>query len=329
MHEPLRISSPRAGASGDTNATTPRAHAIHVTVSAKSDRGRVRKKNEDSFLIADLARGERVTEEAIASRIEVGDKGVLLVVSDGMGGQKAGEVASALVVEGLARALEAAPTGSPPAARLKHAAAIAHMDVAAAARQGGREGMGATLTAVFVSGQSAYVAEVGDSRAYLLRGGSIRQLTRDQNVAQLLLDAGTLKPEEAKSSPMKAVLTQAMGHKSAVQVALGKLDLRDRDCLLLCSDGLTGQVSDEEIRGAVLGSKSLDAACEKLISLANERGGEDNITLVIAGVGGDLPAAAQNERVSATFETLETFDSPDRPPGSRPAPVPASVKVTR
>jgi PPM family protein phosphatase len=284
---------------------------VHVSVAAQSDIGRVRENNEDAFLVADLTRGGRAPE-ASQRRIEIGDKGVLLVVSDGMGGHKAGEVASALVVQGFARALESGPVGAPPIAQLKHAAAQAHLDVAAAARHAGREGMGATLTAVHVSHRTAYIVEVGDSRAYLLRSGTIRQLTRDQNVAQLLVDAGTLKPEEARISPMRNMLAQAMGHDSAVQVALGRLDLRDRDCLLLCSDGLTANVSDEEIRDTVLGSKSLGAACQKLVSLANERGGEDNVTVVIAGVGGDLPSASPDERVSHTYEILETFAPPSR-----------------
>src|SRR5208282_1745889 len=152
---------------------------------------------------------------------------------------------------------------TPPAAQLKEAAAKAHLDVAAAARSRDRKGMGATLTAVYVSGHSAYIAEVGDSRAYLLRSGAISQLTRDQSIGQLLTDAGTLSAEDLKTSPMKNVLAQAMGSRDGVKVAIGKLELRDRDCLLLCSDGLTGALTDEEIRCAVLESKTLDVACER------------------------------------------------------------------
>jgi serine/threonine protein phosphatase PrpC len=299
---------------------------VHVTVAARSDIGRVREKNEDAFVVTDLTLGGRAAEGGIG-RIEVGEKGVLLVVSDGMGGHKAGEVASALVVQGFARALASSPVGRPPVAQLKYAAAQAHLDVAAAARHAGREGMGATLTAVHLTGRTAYVVEVGDSRAYLLRSGTIRQLTHDQSVAQLLLDSGALRPEDAKTSPMRNMLAQAMGHNSAVQVALGKLDLRDRDCLLLCSDGLTGRVTDDEIRSTVLGSKNLGAACEKLVALANERGGEDNVTVVLAGIGGDLPPADPDERVSRTYEILETFAPPVRQPDSARL-VPATVKVT-
>jgi PPM family protein phosphatase len=306
--------------------TTSGREGVHVSVAAKSDVGRVRTNNEDAFLIADLTRGGRLAD-GTTGRLDVGDRGVLLVVSDGMGGEQAGEVASALVVEAFTRTLRAAPTYLPPAAQLKYAAAKAHLDVAAASRRRGREGMGATLTVVHVLGRAAYVAEIGDSRAYLLRSGRICQLTRDQNVAQLLADAGALEPDEAKSSPMKNVLAQAMGQGSAIQVALGKLALRDRDCLMLCSDGLTGSLVDEEIRDIILGSKNLDEACTELIDKANEHGGRDNVTVVLAGVAGDLPSAVADERVSTTYEVLETF----APPRSiaRAHIVPAMVKMTR
>jgi serine/threonine protein phosphatase PrpC len=308
-----------------TTHTTPAA-SVHVSISGRTDIGLRRPKNEDSFLIEDLGTRERRHAGSGIERMQLGKKGILLVVSDGMGGEKAGEVASALVVEGFARALESAPVGTPPAAQLKHAAAAAHLAVAAEARAHDRRGMGATLTAVFLTGRSAYVAEVGDSRAYLLRAGHLRQLTRDQSVAQALMDAGAIAPGEAKVSPMKDVLLQAMGHDSAVQVALGKLALRDRDCLLLCSDGLTRAVTDEEIRRAVLESAGLDVACRRLIEMANQRGGEDNVTVVLAGVGGDLPASTPSERLSATYEVLESFGEPR---GKTDAPiVPAHVKFT-
>jgi len=128
---------------------------------------------------------------------------------------------------------------------------------------------------------------------------------------------------------MRNVLAQAMGHSSAVQVALGRLELRDRDCLLLCSDGLTGAMTDDEIRRTFLESKSLDAACARLTALASARGGGDDVTVVLAGVGGDLPAAPRGETVSATYEILESFG----PPRSARKPdvpiVPAAVKMTR
>jgi serine/threonine protein phosphatase PrpC len=258
-------------------------------------------------------------EGGATRRIDVGPKGVLLVVSDGMGGEQAGEVASSLVVDAFTRTLEAAPTFAPPVAQLKHAVAKAHLDVAAASRRRGREGMGATLTAVHVFGRTAYVAEIGDSRAYLLRAGHIRQLTHDQNVAQILADAGALDGEAVKSSPMRHVLAQAMGQGGGVQVALSKLVLRDRDCLLL---------SDAEVRDEILGSRNLDEACDRLVAKANQRGGADNITVVVAGVSGDLPLASADERVSTTHEILESFAPPGPQQRPRARIVPATVKMT-
>jgi serine/threonine protein phosphatase PrpC len=128
---------------------------------------------------------------------------------------------------------------------------------------------------------------------------------------------------------MRNVLAQAMGQGSAIQVALGKLLLRNRDCLLLCSDGLSGFLADEEIRDEFLVSQSLDEACVRLIAKANDRGGHDNITVVVAGVGGSLPAAPVDERVSATFETIEAFAPPRAMPRAGARLVPATVKMTR
>jgi PPM family protein phosphatase len=304
--------------------------SVHVSVSCATDIGRVREKNEDACAVADFTTGIRIEHQAGSSRLEVGPKGVLLLVSDGMGGEQAGEVASALVVEGFTRAMQAAPAGVSSEKLLKTATAQAHDDVRLAAQNKARKGMGATLTAVHVTGRFAYVAEVGDSRAYLIRAGVIRQLTKDQNFAQLLVDAGSMKPEEVEDSPMSNVLAQAMGHDSTIRPALGKLELHDRDCLLLCSDGLTKTVKDDEILGTVLASKTLDGACKDLIALANERGGPDNVTVVIAGVGGDLPPSTVGERLSRSYEILETFAPRVREPASRSARVvPAAVKMTR
>jgi serine/threonine protein phosphatase PrpC len=302
--------------------------SVHVSVACATDTGRVRENNEDAFAVADFTTGARFERVPGASRLEVGPKGVLLLVSDGMGGEQAGEVASSLVVEGFTRAMQDVPVGVPNDQLLKDAAAKAHEDVRVAAQDSRRNGMGATLTAVHVTGGFAYVAEVGDSRAYLIRSGAIRQLTKDQNVAQLLVDAGSLKANDAERSPMSHVLMQSMGHDTTIQPALGKLQLHDRDCLLLCSDGLTKAVKDEEIVRILLASKTLDGACKDLVALANERGGLDNVTVVIAGIGGDLPPSAVGERVSDSFEILETFAPHDRATGaSRGRIVPADVKI--
>jgi serine/threonine protein phosphatase PrpC len=305
-------------------------HSVHISVACKSDIGLVRSGNEDSFVVTDFRSGTRVEDAAGVSRLDVGPKGVLLLVSDGMGGEKAGEVASALVVRGVKRAMECAPAGTPSDELLKRATSEAHDDVRVAAQDEARRGMGATLTAVHVIGNFAYVAEVGDSRAYLIRAGAIRQLTKDQSYAQLLVDAGTLRPDEVETSPMSNVLAQAMGHDSTIHPALGKLELHDRDCLLLCSDGLTKAVKDDEILETVLASGTLDRACTDLVALANRRGGVDNVTVVIAGIGGPLPKSTIGERLSRSYEILETFGTPELAPRSVGRHVePADVKMTR
>ena len=166
--------------------------------------------------------------------------------------------------------------------------------------------MGATLTAVLIHGNRAYVAEVGDSRAYVLRGSLFVQLSHDQSAVQLLLDAGTLTREEAETFPYRNVILQAIGMKPSVVVALNRFTLRRGDRILLCSDGLSGPVKDDEMRSILTAAPTLDAACATLIDLANSRGGEDNITVVLAEMNGEsLPELTGEERVS--LETLTAF----------------------
>jgi serine/threonine protein phosphatase PrpC len=280
----------------------------HLSVYGQTDAGVIRQKNEDAFVVADLT-GDSILQERQIGRFEVGRRGVLLAVSDGIGGHAAGEVASALVVESLRRsmakgALEAQDT------LLEKAVLQANREVWEAAHHPGRHNMGATLTAMFIHGAVAHIAEVGDSRAYLLRNGNILQVTRDQSYVQLLLDAGTLSPQEASRSEIRNVILQAMGLRPDVMVALGRLDLRDRDAFILCSDGLSNKVNVEELRDLVLTSPSLDVAGSRMIELANERGGEDNITAIVCGIGGDLPKPRETERLSQTLHVLQEFEAP-------------------
>jgi serine/threonine protein phosphatase PrpC len=280
--------------------------STHLSVAGRTEVGRERKHNEDSLVVADLTGGNLLDPEQPVGRFEIGERGVLLAVSDGMGGHKAGEVASALVVESLTRTLAKAPP-SVAGEQVKIAVQTANRVVRNAAMAPGNEGMGATLTALCVQGETAYVAEVGDSRAYLVRAGAITQLTHDQSYVQVLLDTGAILPEEAERSPLRNVLAQAMGHEVAVSIELGRLELRDRDCFVLCSDGLTKYVSDEEIRSRVLSSPRLEVACTRLVDLAGERGGADDTTVILAGVSGALPPCSVGEGVQGTFEILESF----------------------
>lgn len=294
--------------------------SVHLSIAGRSDLGHCRKNNEDAMLIADVAGGRLLRGDAPSARFDVGERGVLLVVSDGMGGESAGEVASAVVVESFARAMVGAPADMPGDAQIEGAIQAANRDVLLAAQQDGREGMGATLTAVFVqacaTGATAFIAEVGDSRAYLLRSGQITRLTKDQSYVQLLVDRGVLDPKQAEESPLHNVILQAMGRQGGIQAELGKLELRCRDCLLLCSDGLSNAVGDDELLGVVLASSSLEQACASLVDLANGRGGKDNITVMLAGVGGDLaPASVGGTRREPPVEILASFVP--RPQSSR------------
>ncbi len=283
--------------------------SVHLSVAARTDTGRVRPHNEDAFLAADLTCGETFAGGTWIGDISVGDCGALLAVSDGMGGAQAGDVASGLVVSSLAEALAAQSVSRPSRDRFAGAVEDVHQTVFAPACKRGID-MGATLTAVYVRGNGAYVAEVGDSRAYLVRAGRMTQLTRDQSLIQMLLNRGLVGQEEAQESPFRNVIVQAMGYQPRVSVALARLELRLYDCLLLCSDGLSNELRDAEMRDVILSSRDLGLAAERLVALANQRGGHDNVTAVLAGVSGDLPLPSRREPIERTFRVLESFGAP-------------------
>ena len=266
-----------------------------VTVFAQTDVGKVRPNNEDAFVVSDLTGSAPIHAMTSSVRFEVKDRGILLAVSDGMGGAQAGEVASALVLHALRMGMSTVNASSAEEA-LRASVEGANQQVWNTARATGREGMGATLTAVLLCAGCACIAEIGDSRAYLLRGQRLVQLTRDQSYVQALLDSGALTRQQADTFEYRNVILQAMGLKPGVVVALNRLALRRHDRYLLCSDGLSGKVEDDEIQAVVLAASTLESACAKLIEMALERGGEDNVTVVVAQVEGEgLPPATEGE----------------------------------
>lgn len=297
-----------------------------MKVSARTDVGRVRTTNEDGLAVNDLASGAQIDVTAGDRAVDVQERGVLLALSDGMGGHQAGEIASALVLESLQQAMQQESRG-PIHQQLEEAVLRANLTVMNAARADNRRGMGATLTAVFVHGAEAYIAEVGDSRAYLLRNGRLRQITRDQSLVQLMVDHGVMSPEEAKRSASKNVILQAMGLAPDVRVAIARLELRRNDRFLLCSDGVTNEVSDDELKEILTGSAPR-AACDTMISLANERGGRDNSTVIVADLAGEgLELPDEFETVTSTFEVLKAFEANlGSSPSMTPPPLP-SVNV--
>ena len=187
-------------------------NSISLEVFGCTDVGRVRQNNEDAFVVVDLMASLPIHTMPRPMEMEVGARGVLLAVSDGMGGAQAGEVASAMALHSLRRGMSEADQSSAEAA-LTASVERANRKVWDAAATTSQRGMGATLTVVFVHGKRAYVAEVGDSRAYVLRGGRLFPLTRDQSCVQLLLDSGTLTQEEAETFQYKNVIMQAIGTK--------------------------------------------------------------------------------------------------------------------
>lgn len=247
-----------------------------VRVAAVTDKGRVRDHNEDAYLVVNLDSGAR-SESSV--EWPVGERGVLLAVSDGMGGAAAGEVASAISCDALLAELSRDEHGSIPD-RLRRTVHRASKRVRDESKRPGRRGMGATLTAALLCDGTAHLAQIGDSRAYLLRGSEMLQVTHDQSYVQMLVDEGVMTPDEAEHSPQKNVLLQAMGQPGELRVDTGKLAVRSGDRLLLCSDGLTNAISDGEIKKLAMGEPQ--AACAALIHAANAAGGPDNITVVLA-----------------------------------------------
>lgn len=292
---------------------------VSLLVCGKTDAGRVRPTNEDALLIADLAAiAPWVGPEAAEYSTEMA--GVVLAVSDGMGGAKAGEVASAMCIDGLYRVMKTGQTDGRGAAdagregeeleRLRRGVERVSREVRDAATGVDRRGMGATLTAVLVHGSTAYFAEVGDSRAYLLRGGRICQVTRDQSFVQMLVDAGAITQEVADHSPKKNLIMQAMGQREPLTVALWRVELRRDDRLLLCSDGLSNAVKDADLLRIAAPPADLAEACARLVDAANEAGGDDNITVVLAEASGEgLQAARESERESCSpaIDTVQEF----------------------
>jgi len=279
---------------------------ITITFAALSDVGLTRTINEDAFQLTDLSTGASFDASPSNGQFKLGQRGALLTLSDGMGGHAAGEVASSTVISSVRATLQG--DGAAPAEqRLEAAVRRANADVIEAAQVKGRHGMGATLTAVLVDHTTAYVAEVGDSRAYLLRTGQLKQLTRDQSLVQMLVDQGLMQPEEAENSPRKNILLQAMGSVEEIHAAIGQVALRRGDCLLICSDGISNAVAHAELLD-ILTTNGPWRACERLVQLANERGGEDNLTAVVAQFDGPgLPAPMASETVTGTFSVIKDF----------------------
>jgi protein phosphatase len=258
---------------------------------SRSDVGRGRPENEDSLLV-DREHG-------------------LYAVADGMGGHRAGEVASATAID----TLQAAFGGGNPIDRAVAAANAAVF--AKAADDAALRGMGTTLTAVALRPDgTAILGHVGDSRAYLMRDGAVTQVTDDHSLVEQLVREGRLSPEEAQHHPQRAIITRALGVDPDVEVDTYRVDLKPGDRLLICSDGLTGMLSDETIAATLRRHADPQQAAETLVDMANQAGGDDNITVVIldALADGDGRGAAAAAEIAAPLEgtgELQVVDADD------------------
>jgi PPM family protein phosphatase len=266
---------------------------VHVSVFGKTDLGRTRDHNEDTFLVADLSRRVSSLQPDVREH-EVGPRGSLFMVADGMGGAAAGEVASRMAADAVFSHMTSVwPEDNEISAqrfayRMKEAVELANNRIHTHAREHPEvRGMGTTATVAGIFASDLYLAQVGDSRAYLVRNGQITQITKDQSLMQRLVEAGELTEEEAEQSERRNIILQALGPDPRVKVDLTRQSLRRGDLLVLCSDGLSGQVKKEEIAEIASSSPDLMELCAKLIDLANERGGPDNITAIAARFGGD------------------------------------------
>lgn len=286
---------------------------VRVSVFGGSHIGRVRPENQDSLLVADLGAapsgrvlaggGARAAREP--ARFTLGPSGALLLVADGMGGAAAGGLASRLAVSAVygdfVTYWEAAPERSEEAFALGLARALeaANGRIRAEAERDSRhEGMGTTATLAGLLGRHAYFAQVGDSRAYVVREGRAVQVTRDQSLVQDFIDAGMLTEDEARTSAHRGQVLQALGVAPVVRPHMTFHELRRDDVVLLCSDGLSRVVRDAEIAEAAARAADPADLCRRLIAEANERGGPDNVTAVVAHVSGEGLAPAEGEAVA-------------------------------
>jgi serine/threonine protein phosphatase PrpC len=286
--------------------------SVRVSVFGKTDLGRTREHNEDTFLVADLSSGNASLQPEVRNH-EIGPRGSLFVVADGMGGAAAGELASAMAADHIHRhmattwASESAVTAERFAYRMREAVELANSAIYAYAREHTEvRGMGTTVTAAGIFGSDLYLAQIGDSRAYLVRSADAIQLTKDQSLMQRLVDAGELTEDEAEQSERRNIILQALGPDPRVKVDLTYQSLRRGDVLILCSDGLSGLVRREEFATLARQHSDPPALCAALIDLANSRGGPDNITVITARFDGD----GLREPVGAEAVGYQTYQLP-------------------
>jgi protein phosphatase len=263
-----------------------------------SDVGRVRKNNEDNFVVCNLTTGDVDLTPALCNH-EAGPRGTLFLVADGMGGEASGEVASQIcattVPKRLFENLKSIGNVSPTnfVLLLREAIEYANQIIFQKAQnEPAYRGMGTTTTAAALFGTDLFVAQVGDSRAYVMRNKQLVQLTRDQTYLNYLAEIGAEVPEDPEKDSRRSILTQAVGSSETVDVKVSYTRVRQGDCLLLCSDGLYNMVKPPDIAVVLEQNDPLSEICKSLIERANANGGTDNVTAILVRLqGSGLPPA--------------------------------------
>jgi PPM family protein phosphatase len=304
---------------------------IRLRLFGRTDVGQIREHNEDNFLIGDLTRRSRTLLEHDREQT-VGEWGSVMGVCDGMGGAAAGEIASQLAVDII---FERLIQGDPPtqhddlARRLVHAVEDAGIRIFNEARADRtRRGMGTTATIAALVDSRLFVAQVGDSRAYVLRGDRLVQVSRDQSLVNQLIEAGQLTEEEAETFEHNNIILQALGTAETVQVDLTYVDLKRGDRLLLCSDGLSGMVRADELREVLSTQKDPIDACKELTDRANRAGGHDNITVIVADFDGpSLPPRGSDGELSYKKYALPELQQVESVPRAATSAVPSQVST--
>lgn len=297
---------------------------MQLEIHVRSDVGRVRKGNEDNYLLLNLdsARfelGGRPVVAASFGSVELKPAGMVLAVSDGMGGALAGEVASQMAVETVRDVL----LGNDPeitlnpeetdslVQRLHESTLHANRAVFRKGRSDAQfNGMGATFTGAAITTEAVDFVQIGDSRGYLIRNNTIEQVTKDQSLVQQLIDSKQIAPEEAERHHLRNVILQALGAQSDIFPAGCRLVPQRGDIVLLCSDGLSNKLAKEDLLNFVLQNKhDLAQACVELVREANARGGEDNITVVLAQLKGDDLPESTDEPVKVMQIASDGFNA--------------------
>jgi protein phosphatase len=285
---------------------------MYIEMAAKTDRGRVRDRNEDNFLVVEFDQTCSVRNASIESVAgqSVHHEAMMILVADGMGGQAEGDLASRIIVEHFAKfaksrastILASADANEEMRELLCGELELCHTALKREAEANAElRGMGSTATVAVVAWPTLYVAHVGDSRCYLFRDGRLRQLTRDHSVAQLYVDQGYMNASEVSTSEFRHRLWNVIGgNVEEIVVDFHEFDLQEHDALLLCTDGLTNRLTDVELADELRSSGATSEICDSMVAAANAAGGKDNITCALTRFAADKSVSS----AVCNFETL-------------------------